>query len=690
MSLNTLDPQQNKAASHQKGAALVMAGAGSGKTRVAVESVVRRIQEGVASDRILMLTFSRKAENEMRFRLKQRMEEEGLVNKVIVNTYHGFGWTQIQANPKVHGRRAGVSLMDDSDAKKKLMNIVKDHKLKLDKKLVSSLYEGLCHEGYFEHEHKVKALAWMNDLIKSHQQMQKQTGNKENTPPYYEISAQLWEIFWDYDKSKRQSNTVDYSDLLTLPVFACKNQNYANELADRFDFIVADEVQDTNQIQYELIQRLYPLSSIHSKGLMMVGDDDQSIYVWRGAKPENLINFKDQYQATTYPLERNYRCSKPIVESAGLMISNNANRLPKNPYSTNHGDSPVAMRYDTGHNMGRDFAKQIKAKIDQGVNPKDIAILYRNNAMSTFIESALISEGVPYHVFKGADFTKRVEIQMALAWVRLLINPSDDTAFAKLCQTLPGIGLGAINQAVQYAQSNQAPLIEGALYSWKGEKQQQAQWLATKVIELSQAECFSLGVWMLREEGANLGAWLKAQNGEDSKGDKKYNRQLEHLKLLTESIYARVGRGTGIDKWQQVMELFVASPDENLDKQAVTLSTIHRCKGLEFSSVYVFGMSASFFEGSKKTQSFMQDEDDAGSQNTQEARRLAYVAMTRAKHDLVIGTADIFHFGYKEEAHAPSDFLREANIVCQDAITGKGMNLFDQVSSKNFFQDLSL
>ncbi len=676
----TLDEQQkNIVFSSLEGAKLVVAGAGSGKTRVSVETMVQKIKSGVDSSKLIMLTFSRKAEKEMRFRLKVRLEEEGLENKVIVNTYHGFGWSLIRERPDLFCRKDNVTLMDEVDSKKLMYRCAKELEFDSLKSFILSMYEKLSQESLLKTESKRKAIAYIDKKI----------SESSSDDESYITGVEVYAVIEKYQKEKEESNVVDYEDLLLLTVISLEtNEDLRKDIQDRFLFLIADEAQDTNEIQYDLVKLIIPKKDIDKKGIMIVGDDDQSIYVWRGARPDNLINFRDDYNAVVFPLERNYRSNKYIVESAVKLISHNSKRLYKKPFSNKDGHKPVSFKFNDFYEMSKYISSSIKELTRKGIKESEIAILYRNNMMSTFIEPMLLAENIQYQVYKGSDFTKRVEIQTAIAFMRLVINPNDYLAFDKITKLMPGIGVSSVAAAYNKSIELGVSIIEGAINAWSDDKKEIAIEWKERIEELSLNSPVILGGWLLNPKGGDFYNYLlneAGKNADEKKSNIKLNKQIEHLKLLMDTIYNRIDSRKSLnEQWIDALEIMLSSPDDDQEKTGVTLSTIHKSKGLEFKYVYVFGMNGEFFE--KRTS--LDDEEDAA--NLEESRRLAYVAMTRAEDVLIICSADKMVLGKMEKNLNPSMFLFESGIGYTKKTLENNNYLFNGVSNEVIFKAVGI
>jgi DNA helicase-2/ATP-dependent DNA helicase PcrA len=644
-----LDSDQKKIVEHLYGSALVSAGAGSGKTRVIVERSVRMIEQGISPKSILMLTFSRKTAREMYARTLDRLDNVKEMIPVI-DTYHGFCFKTIRTHKELFGFTHTPSLIDESDAKKLMREISKEHDLKgNDHKLIYSLYHRFSDD-----------LIWPYGLGTDLFEKSVRNFKLESNPTV------VRDIYKAYDDKKRHMGVLDFSDVIRMMMFKVnKDQNFAQLMQNHFHHIVVDEVQDTNKAQFYLVKGLYNPKNERSS-IVMVGDDDQCIYEWRGAQADNMRKFVEQLGSRVFKLERNYRSNTHIVKAASDMICNNQVRLAKNPYSTwDKGQKPIAINFDRSDDLADYMALSIKSLLVDGCDPKHIGILYRNNKQASAIEEALLKHGIPYHVHKGMQMASRAEVQLLFAYIRLINNPRDLAAFAKIAQTLDGIGPSLINHLdVDLACDSKATvfsLINTLAVS--GKKKELLLTFKERAEKLSTVMPWVLPEWMMHEDGGNVMPYLDKLSKTANDAEKNRKQREANLFSMAEVMRARFSMA-GIDdhdvatQWQIAMDMVLDSPDDETSGTGVNLMTVHKSKGLEFDHVFVAGFSDPFFGSG-----VFSDDEEEFSASSEEDRRLAYVAMTRARHSLSLLSCDRWWMGYETIDCSESPFLKEAGIL---------------------------
>jgi superfamily I DNA/RNA helicase len=346
------------------------------------------------------------------------------------------------------------------------------------------------------------------------------------------------------------------------------------------------------------------------------------------------------------------------------MVANNKQRLLKEPFSAKQSSdkNPAFFEYDDMEKMAHDFAQNMLERKKSGVEYKDMCVLYRSNRLAQFFETALLSYGIPYHVIKGTNLTQKREIQMLNAIIRLVLNKRDFLAFVKLAELVDGLGIGALKKIEDALLENELTTVfDVAEVVIKSKKALEGiHNLKEKIEQVSQLEPFMIGEWMLHEKGLNITPYLLKLAESSKKSDENYQQRLEAIMNYGQALNFRLEEaGETMDlsleeKWVLAMEMSLSSPDEEASKNAVTLSTIHKSKGLEWNSVYLGGFS--LFNQD------IEDEDDASVKGLEEERRLAYVAMTRAKEYLLLGHSDKINFGYSVIEAQKSPFAKEAGI----------------------------
>lgn len=641
-----LDTDQKQIVDHQFGAALVSAGAGSGKTRVVVERTVRMIQDGVNPKSIVMLTFSRKTAREMYARTIERLDENKEMMPVI-DTYHGFCFKHIRMHKDSFGFTCDPSLLDESDAKKIMRELAKDNAIDgSDNKLIYNLYHRFSDDMIWPYGVKSGKFA---QAVKDF--------DMKSSPSMIEA------VYKAYDAKKANMGVLDFSDVIRLMMHRVnKDADFAQMLQNQYHHFVVDEVQDTNKSQFYLVKGLYNPTNQHSS-MVMVGDDDQCIYEWRGAQADNMRKFVDLLSAKVFKLERNYRSNAHIVKAASDMIRNNQTRLEKNPYSTwEKGQAPSGLHFARSDDLADYMARQIVDLVNSGVNPNHVGILYRNNKQANVLEEALLKHKLPYHVHKGMQMASRAEVQLLFAFIRLINNPRDLAAFGKIAQTLDGIGPSLMNQLeadlIFNKEADIFTLIDTLALS--GKKKETLQKFKEKATKLASVTPWILPEWMLHEDGANIMPWLVKLAKTSNNPDQNVKQREANLYSMAEVMRARFdmdGVSDVATQWQLAMDMVLDSPDDETSSAGVNLMTVHKSKGLEFDHVFVAGFSDPFFGSGK----FADDEEFSAS--SEEDRRLAYVAMTRARHSLSLLSCDNWWMGYEAIDCNPTPFALEAGIV---------------------------
>jgi DNA helicase-2/ATP-dependent DNA helicase PcrA len=661
-----LDDIQDIAANHHSGPMLLVAGAGSGKTATIVERAARMIEAGVPAERMLMLTFSRKACREMYARLRDRIEADvrGL-DMPVIETYHSFGYKLIRKEPDACGRQFNPSLMDEADSKKLFKEAIVAAGLDPKDKRVNerqwrSVYDHTRNDGLDAHQSV--HLGAISALLAQH-------GIRESD------AAIVIEVFRRYESLKQDGNLLDYGDLLVLPLIGLlHNPKWADRLGRYFADIVVDEAQDTNIVQFRMVELLGKANPRHQ--VTMVGDDDQTIYGWRGARSENLTHFIEAFKPDVVRLERNYRSPDSIVAPATRMVRNNLNRVEKTPYSalSEPGAPARYMGYENGDVMADAIAASIRYALDRGLRPKECAILYRTNRMARVLEPALIAHGIPYRIQQGFDLFNRAEAQMAFACMRLATNPWDYPAFRKLATLIDGFGEKRVESVIKAYRDQPADArkslfdVAANLMGGKSASSQAVADMGARIERLSNTSphLISIGQWALSKDGGDFGPWLKKLARQSNNPRQNLESRIETLTSIDRAMRSRVeglsfGDLPARECWAQVLEMALSTPDEEDSHDVVVLSTVHKAKGLEWSVVHVPGFSEGMMP------SLRQDDldDEEGAEGLEEERRLAYVTCTRAKRTLVLHHAPRIFMGYETIELQPSRFANEAGFVLQ-------------------------
>lgn len=670
MSEVSLTQQQEQIANHVDGAMIVLAGAGSGKTATLVQRVGRLIDRGINPRTIMLVTFSRKAAKEIKVRLAREFGMNG--EDVVVDTFHGFGYRFLREYKDMFG------LKEDQD-----WVILTENE---QRRLMNEIGKPLADEANVEAKELRKRLKddfslWslmkqsgvcpgnMSDALMA---LEKARCTKTGATPNYEKVSMLDRLsaqtLVQYEKDKRNGGYLDFDDLLLLPTRALKKYpQVAQGLSLQHQYIMVDESQDTNAVQYWMTKAI----AEHHNNLVMVGDDDQGIYTWRGARVANLRRFIEDFKAPVAKLEQNFRSHSQIVTTAGNLIRHNRARLSKKPFSANDDGSLPEVRVSSeDRDMARSIVDQIQQLYDQGADYNDIAILYRTNRMTTILEPALKQAHIPYSVVGGMSFYERQEIQAATSCVRAANKWDDWMALRSLQPYIDGVGKKGINDTIKALQEYGENMLTLAIHDTP-------QQFGKAGIRIKQflAEVFSHTYCDSEEKtqaqkAARLIQWMKdgpMKILDREKDDVQRVKRSQNLDLLVEEI----SRAEPECYMEYLMEGpisdFVEASD---DEDRITLSTIHRSKGLEWPHVIIAGMSDGLMplDSAKMSgkpsvaRNEQADADDDGGK-PEEERRLAYVAATRAADTLTMHHAELYHFPGSEPVMTdPSPYIQEMGL----------------------------
>lgn len=632
--LDGLNDKQREAVAAPLGNYLVLAGAGSGKTRVLTHRIAWLIGiENIPESNILAVTFTNKAAAEMRHRIEYTLSQasQHRLFGMWVGTFHSIANRLLRAHHLDAGLPQDFQIMDSEDQQRLIKRLLKLHNID---------------EKHFPPKH----VAWYINA-------QKDKGLRPKDIPDYNDANEkkLIQVYQIYQEACDRAGLLDFAELLIRAYELFKsNPLILQRYQQRFQHILIDEFQDTNHIQYDWIRLL----AGDSGKVMIVGDDDQSIYGWRGAQVENIQRFLDDYtQVHTIRLEQNYRSTGHILNAANALIANNHNRLGKNLW-TDRGDGEPVDIYCAFNELdeARFIASQIKQwKQDEG-DLNQCAVLYRSNSQSRVIEEALIQANIPYRIYGGMRFFERQEIKDALAYLRLLANRQDDAAFERVINTPPrGIGERTLETLRQLTRTRQITLWQAIQVAIQEELfSQRAAGALLRFVELINALEFETGEMALFEQTdfvikkSGLYEMYKQEKGE--KGEVR----IENL----EELVTAARQFSKPDETEEMSDLSAFLTHASLEageaqasphQDYVELMTLHSAKGLEFPRVFIAGVEEGIFPSGM---SF-----DEG--RLQEERRLAYVGITRAKQKLTLSYAECRRLYGKEERHLPSRFIAE-------------------------------
>ncbi|QOX80813.1 exodeoxyribonuclease V subunit gamma (plasmid) [Trichlorobacter lovleyi] len=640
MDLSTFNPPQQEAIQHINGPMLVLAGAGSGKTRVLTYRIAYLVEEcGINPSSILAVTFTNKAAKEMKERLHQILQ--GVDPLPLVSTFHSFCARVLREEIEVLGYRGTFTILDDDDVKKVLLDAV--NTLNLDSK-----------------KYKPQVVAAFIDSCKNDGLLPQEVRVGDD---YFKLNCK--KIYKEYQARLKTMNALDFGDLImyTLKIF----QSHSDILAKyhrRFKYFLTDESQDTNGVQYDLIK----LIASQTRNLCIIGDDDQSIYAFRGADLNNILSLEKDYpDIKTVRLEQNYRCTKTILAAANSVIAHNKERMGKTLFTDNkHGDPVTLATLENEKHEGQYIAREIlnnKRVLKRKYS--DHVVLYRVNALSRSVEEAMLKNGIPYQVVGGLRFFDRAEIKDALAYLRLIANPADDMALRRIINTpARGIGKTTIDKLSQFAVGTGRSMLESiAHYETPGSKKDTA---AEKLKSFSRL----IEQFVERSKSLQLHEFVNdvlQRSGYFSELEKERTEQAENrIENLQELVSVAVDYTDDEDGGNPLPAhdllngfleriALISSMDSANEQDCVTLMTMHASKGLEFPVVFVAGAEDGLFPHQRSFESKKEMEEE---------RRLAYVAITRAKEKLHLCMTEVRTVYGKAEWRSPSLFLSEIPDHC--------------------------
>ncbi len=617
MNIDNLNEQQKEAVVSTEGPLLILAGAGSGKTKVLTTRIAYLIEEKKVNPfHILAITFTNKAAKEMQSRLIKLIGD--VANGIQVSTFHSFGLKILRENYELLGYDRNFVIMDSDDSLTVIKRILKS--MDLDPKQ------------YNPTAIKNKISGCKNELM---------------TPEMYERYATtefekiVLQVFEAYERKLRENNSIDFDDLLILPIRLFQKYPYILEkYQDRFRYVLIDEYQDTNEAQYILTKML----SAKYRNICVVGDENQSIYAFRGANYRNILNFEKDYKETkTIKLEQNYRSTQNILNAANQVIRNNQSRKDKNLWS-NQGDGEKITYYrsydekDESHFV----ASSIKKLLDQGVEADEVAVLYRTNAQSRTLEEEMLKENIPYRVVGSFYFYSRKEIKDLMAYLRLIHNEKDNVSLLRVINTPKrGIGLKTIQNLSTLSEIEGKSIYE-VIQSGK-------ELEFKKIIEDLKRVSEDLTLTELVDKILDTTGMRRELEGEKTLEADIRLENLEEFKSITKAFEERDGL-ISLEDFLFEVSLVSDREDYKDSSNKVSLMTVHSVKGLEFKQVFVVGMEEGIFP---HMNSLMDN------QELEEERRLAYVAITRAKEKLYLINARRRMLFGRDQINPPSRFISE-------------------------------
>ena len=659
--LRGLNPEQRDAAGCTDGPVLIVAGAGSGKTRVLTSRIALLLEKGVPSESILALTFTKKAAGEMKERISM-MVGDRKARRLFMGTFHSVFIRFLREYSVSIGYPSSFTIYDNSDS-------------------VSAIKTCLKELGLDDKTYKPKEILSRISLAK----------NNLVTAEAYAANAALaeadkrakrpllWKVYQLYAKKCKSAGVMDFDDiLLNMNILLRDDREALEAISHRFRYILVDEFQDTNYAQYLIIRKL---SQAHGN-ICVVGDDSQSIYAFRGAKVQNILDFRKDFPACrVFRLERNYRSTRVIVEAANSLISKNEGRIPKNCYSVGEeGEKIRLMRSFTEKEEGVMIASSIISRMQQeGAQYQDFAVLYRTNSQSRAIEEALRRRNLPYMIWSGNSFFERAEVKDMMAYLKLAVNPNDDESFTRAVgKPSRGIGDTSLKALAEAARSEGVSLFKAVYLPSLGQyglknaaitrlkafadmiSRAAGRVASTGARDLAASLADESGLYLFYKSDNSIEGQSRAANVEElmssiaSFEEERRNEYREEM--LGESDASDIDEAAiplaTLDQFLENISLLTAvdSADGEDSRNKIALMTVHSAKGLEFPYVYVSGMEENLFPSLNMLSS---------RQDVEEERRLFYVAVTRAKKAVILTYCDTRMRNGKTEENSPSRFLRE-------------------------------
>ena len=614
MNLDNLNKQQKEAVTHIDGPMLVLAGAGSGKTKVLTSRIAYLIENGVNPRNILAITFTNKAAKEMKDRVVNLIGSSA--NYIQISTFHSLGLKMIKENYNILGYDKNFTILDSDDTLTVVKKIIKEMNLnpqfynaKAIRNKISSAKNELMSVSEFSH---------------------------------VEFDKDIVRIFEKYNSILKTNNSVDFDDLLVLPIQLLNNSEVLDRYQELYKYILIDEYQDTNEAQYKFTKKL----ASKYKNIFVVGDNDQAIYAFRGANFKNILNFEKDYpNCKTILLEENYRSTKMILNAANSVIKNNKERKDKNLWSNNpDGNKIKYIQADSDKEEGSYISSKIKELNNNGVNYEDIAILYRTNAQSRLIEEEMLKNNIPYRVIGSFYFYNRKEIKDLLCYLRLINNPHDDISLTRVIN-VPKRGIGTKTMDNLDAKSNELGIsLFDAISDGK-------ELVFKNLILKMQEECENLSLTEMVDLVLNESGMKQELVNEKTLESEIRLENLEEFKSITKNYEEEFGV-ISLSDFLNEISLVSDMSEHQESKNKVSLMTVHAVKGLEFDYVFVTGMEEGIFPHYNAI-------NDGSRSAIEEERRLCYVAITRAKKDLWLLNAKRRMLFGNTQTNLPSRFMEE-------------------------------
>ncbi len=668
--LGKLNPPQRDAASHGRGPVLVLAGAGSGKTRVITFRIAHLLAQGVPPQKICAVTFTNKAAEEMRERISALLGNKAVARELTIGTFHALGLQVLRIERKALGMPRGFVIYDGSDqlgAVREAMRVVRDGDRRYDAKAI------------------LTRISLAKNAFIAPDEFE---GN-----PLDDYDAMTQQIYPKYQEGLRACAAFDFDDLIVEPVRLWeRDTETGNRWAERFEYVMVDEFQDTNRAQLRMVQHL-----VRDHGnLCVVGDDDQSIYSWRGADPTNILKFGDLFPgAKIVKLEQNYRSTKSILAAANAVIANNTNRHGKTLWSQlPDGESITHAVAPTADDEAKWVAREIRQLKQDGRRWSDVAILYRSNMQAKVLEDELRQLEVPYVMYGGQQFFERKEVKDLIAYLRVAINPKDELALRRVLNyPARGIGTTTVEKLAQTAQATHATM-------WDALRSTEVHGAARAGIDsfIAAVERVRVGfeagidvVAVTRSLVKDVGLYddLRAASGSMAAAQ----RRIDNVEGLFGSLAKFAAKGR-TDLAEYLRHLSLDSKDEKHDDgDKVVLCTLHGAKGLEFPVCFMIGLEEELLPHARTLQPQVTDVVDADhATDISEERRLCYVGITRAQRKLYLTRACTRVNRGRTMPRTPSRFLLEVPDELLD-VRDLGEEARQKVPAaevKNFFASFAL
>ncbi len=614
--LDGLNKEQINAVTHTDGPMLVMAGAGSGKTKVLTTRIAYLVKKGIDPYNILAITFTNKAANEMKERITNLIGDQA--RYMQISTFHSFGLTILKKYYEYVGLSKNFTIIDSDDVLSLIKKLIKD--------------SGFDPKHYSPKTIRNKISSAKNELM-SPDELDKFTSN--------EIDGVVVSIYRKYQARLLSNNSVDFDDLLLLPIRVFQSHPEVLKIyQEQYKYILIDEYQDTNQVQYILTKML----SAKYKNICVVGDQDQSIYGFRGSNYRNILNFEKDYPNTcVIMLEQNYRSTKTILGAANDIIKNNKNRKDKNLWTSNDiGDKITCKRCMDERDEANYIVSKISELISNGVPKDSIAILYRTNALSRNIEEVMLGENIPYKIVGSFYFYNRREIKDLISYLRLIYNTNDDISLTRIINVPKRkIGLKTIEKISLKAINNNISMFEAI----DSGKELEFKKIILELIKDSE----EMSLTELVDDILDKTGIRSSLEKEDSIESIARLENLEEFKSITMNFEARYGI-ISLEDFLNEISLVSDIEEAKDNKDVVTMMTVHAAKGLEFDYIFLIGMEENLFPHSRSIES---------NDELEEERRLCYVAVTRAKKKLYITSCNTRMLYGLDNHNSKSRFINE-------------------------------